>query len=165
MRSFVDQHRPRFGLSLKPGGGVDDITDQSFPVGRCAIDQNHRLTGSDRNPRPHPAGAGHYVHPFLDLQSGPDCPLCIVLVNNGGAEYGEHAVAHQLLDPTAIPFYDLSKRGVKRLDAPPHILRIGAVARRGKSNEVGKENRDDLALFTGVLDMFAQVIGSDRGAT
>ena len=148
---FVDQHRPRRGLVLQPGGGVDHVTDEALAVHGRALDGDDRLPGAHRHPGAQDTRPRHLGDPLLDAQPGPYRPLGVVLVHHRRSEHREHAVTHQFLDATAVALHLLTDRLVIGAEPPTHVLGIGPVARRGEPDQVGEYHRHHLALLTSGL--------------
>ena len=76
--------------------------------------------------------------------------LGVVLECRGRAEHGHHRIAGELLDRAAGELDLLAHRVVEPLELYPHALRVSIACVRGRPDEVGEENRDELALFTRV---------------
>ena len=73
--------------------------------------------------------------------------LGVVLEGRGRAEDGHHRIADELLDRAAGELDLLAHRVVEPLELYPHALRVSIACVRGRPDEVGEENRDELALF------------------
>ena len=62
------------------------------------------------------------------------------------AEDGHHRVADELLDRAAVRRYDFLGDRVVARQQRAQVLRIQALAQRGRARYVGEENGDDTAL-------------------
>ena len=71
-----------------------------------------------------------------------------VVLERAGAEDRHHRVAGELLDRPARELDLLAHRVVEALELRADALRITIARVRRRADEVGEENRDELALFT-----------------
>jgi hypothetical protein len=148
-RSFVDNYLSRGRHALQARGGVDDVTDDPFPVGG-GLELDDRLTGGDRHPYGESeSGLGliELLDRFQDTDGCPHRPLRIVLVSHGSSEDGEHAIPHELFEPAPEPFDVLTYPRVINRETVTAVFGIGPFGVGGEANQVGEEDRDDPALL------------------
>ncbi len=81
-----------------------------------------------------------------DGQAGAYRTLGIVLVGQGGAKKGQHAVAQELSDRAFVAIDRLGQPAVRaRHDLAP-VFGVHRFGQAGRADDVGKQHRDQLAL-------------------
>ena len=80
-------------------------------------------------------------------KAGSDRALRIVAVSHGRAEHGHHGIADELLDDAAERLDLGANPGEVRRQDRPDVLRVEALCPRSETDEIGEENRDDLAFL------------------
>jgi hypothetical protein len=68
-------------------------------------------------------------------------------VGNRGTEQRHHRVTNEFLDRTAEPFKLTAQANVIGREDSPNVLRIHQLSPRRETNEIGKQNSDDLPLL------------------
>ena len=140
-----DLPRPR-GL-LEPRGHVDGVAGgERADVGRAArcglarVEPDaHAQLDADLGVEP-VTGRAH-------VQRRPRRPQGVVLVRCRDAEDGHHAVTPVVLDRAAVAL-DRAAHGMEpALHRPPQLLRVDALAERGRAHHVGEDHAQDLAAL------------------
>jgi hypothetical protein len=146
---LAHHHPTDRGDTLKPGGGVDHVTDH--PLARIPV-----AHGDDRLPAGHP-------DPDLEVQDRvalvelldgrkhgqcrSHCPLGVVLVGDWGAEHRHHPVADELVERAPMALDLLAHARVIGPQTGAHILWIGSVRSGGEAGQVAKQHGYDPALL------------------
>ena len=73
--------------------------------------------------------------------------LGVILERSRSTEHRHHRVAGELLDRAARELDLLAHRVVEALELRTHALGIAIAGVRGRADEVGEENGDELALL------------------
>ena len=136
MRLLAEQDLARFGCLLQAGGDVDGV----------AGDERLALAGNDLARVD--AGAGLEPEPldrFPDLGGRPHRPQRVVLVHPRNPEHCHGGVAHEFLDRAAVQLEDRAQLGVVAAHHLAQHFGIGALAERGRADEVAEEDGDGLA--------------------
>ncbi len=89
------------------------------------------------------------TNPVADRQRRAHCPLRIVLVRDRRAEQSHHRIADEFLDGAAVPLQLTTQPCVVRRKQRAHILGIHRLHARREADEIGEQDRDDLALLPG----------------
>jgi hypothetical protein len=149
---LADQDATDRGDGLQPGGGVGHVPGEEVlaPLGD-GVQQDHRLTGGDRDPDGQAQPGACPVEPLdrLDhVQGRPDRPLGVVLVRRRDAEHPDDRVPDELLDGAAVAFDLPAGPVVVGAEAGLDLLGVGLVGRGGEPDQVADEHADDLALLT-----------------
>ena len=148
---LADHERADRGGCLQAGGGVDDVAGRdSLALLRARTECDHRLAGVDADPHLQLEPGLPLVQVgdrLQDAQAGADRPLGIVLVRYRCTEDGHHRVADELLDRAAEALDLAAEASVVGPDPRAHVLGVGRVRAGGETDEVTKENRDDLPLL------------------
>ena len=144
-----DAVRRRGGLQAR--GGVDDVTcDHGLALARPRAEYDERLARIDTHADAQ-AEIGirrvHGRHGCLDREGRSHRALGIILMRNGCAEDGHDRVADELLYGPAEALKLPSKLRVVRIEHPAHGLGIELLRLRREADQVGEEDRDDLALL------------------
>jgi hypothetical protein len=87
------------------------------------------------------------LEPLVHLQGGPTCPLRVVLTDLGDAEGSHDRVADVLLDRSAPRRHDAGHRREVGREQRAKTLRVEALAELGRADDVGEQDRDELALL------------------
>jgi len=136
LRSFAEQDLARFRCLLQAGGDVDGVAgDERLAVARNDLARVD--AGAGLEPEPHDR--------FANLGGRPYRPQRVVLVRPGNPEHGHGGIAHELLDRAAVQLED---RAQLRVVAAHHLAQhfgIGALAERGRADEVAEEDGYGLA--------------------
>ncbi len=89
------------------------------------------------------------ARPVADRECRAHSALGVVLVGRRRAEQRHHGVADELLHRPAMPLELLAQLLVIRTEDRLDVLRIELLGLRRESDEVGEQDRDDLALAPG----------------
>ncbi len=154
-RLGTGEHRPRRGLRLEPCRDVDRVADGAVLDPAAGADRSDDDgAGVHAHPDAEAADAEAPLHlegirPQLvrDLQRGAQRAFRIVFVRRRRTEQREHAVARQILDGAAEVLDGVHHPGHGVADDEPYLLGIELLAERGRTDEVGRERRDDSAFF------------------
>ena len=84
-----------------------------------------------------------------DGERGADRALGVVLVRRGGAEDRHDGITDELLHRAAEALDLGAQARVVGGEHRPHVLRIELLGAACEADEVGEEDRDDLALLAG----------------
>ena len=82
-----------------------------------------------------------------DRESGHDGALGVVLVRYGSTEERDDGVADELLDRAPEGFELGPEAGVVRRQPGSNVLRIHLLGLRGRADDVGEEDRDELSFL------------------
>ena len=103
------------------------------------------LAGVDADPEGEPA-AEELRQPLLHPEANLERSLAVVLLGCGRAEHGDDRIADELLDRPAAE-RDLGlHRVVEAIEQVARMLRVERRAHLGRADEVGEEDRRELAL-------------------
>ena len=92
-------------------------------------------------------GVGELRDRRVHLHRGPNGPIRIVFVGDGGSEDGENTVAEDLVDPSAERGDVVLQPLEGAIDETLHTLGVQFLAERGVADDVGEDHRDDPALL------------------
>jgi hypothetical protein len=144
VRRLADEHAVHRRSRLQPSSCVDDVPcDHRLARSdlRAARDQRLACVDGDANVylrfRQHIADRERCAHGGLR----------IVLVRDRRAEDGHDGIADELLDRAAVTLEFGAKSCVIGGERCAHVLRVPSLGLRGRADEVGEQNRHDLALF------------------
>src|SRR2546425_9756952 len=84
---------------------------------------------------------------MLHRERGVECPLGVVLERDRSSERGHDRVSGELLEGPARPLDLLRHRLVEPLQTHADALWILLISEGGRAHDVGKEDRDELALL------------------
>ena len=104
LRRPIDQHLPRLGRRLHPGGGVHRIPGHHPLTGRAQRDRH--LTGHHPRPRRqtrHPRLRPQLAHRGHQIQRGAHRPLRVPLRRHRRPPHRHHRIPDELLHHPAIP--------------------------------------------------------------
>ena len=120
------------------------------------VSRDHRLAGCDARAARDERLAAVHGDPYVDLrlrqrvadrEGCAHCPLGVVLVGDWRAEDGHHRVADELLDRAAVALELAAHPSVVRRQGRADILRVEELRLRGRADQVGEEDRHNLALL------------------
>ena len=155
-RRFTDHHVAVVRLLLEARRHVDRIADDVVVGG--ADDDLARVDGDAETDVPTAAfcSRASCAEGLLHGDGGAHGAHGVVLGHAWQPERGHDAVAEQLDDRTAVGFDDRMQRPVVAVHQAAHGLRVEAFVQRRRADEVGEDDRDDLAR----LDAVGSSIGS-----
>ena len=129
---------------LDPGCGVDHVSrNHPLPLERVRVQRDERLARIDR----HAQFRIRLARDVADRKGCPNGPLRIVLVHDGRTEHRHDRVADELLDRAAVSLQLGPDACVMRCQNSAHVFRVASLGRRRRADEVGEDDRDDLALL------------------
>ena len=148
-----DLHGPRLGGLLHPGSQVDGVAQSGVFHPQIGADLSHYYQAGvdayanldvDAPPGPHVFPVGCDIPD--DLQPGPNGPLRVVFMADGGAEERQYGVSHQ---PGQRPFVTVD-RGDQVLKGPVHnlgpLFRVQLFSGGGGPADIAEEHGDDAAF-------------------
>ena len=140
------EHLARLGRLLEPIGDVHGVTrDERASLASRADDDVARVDSDAKLER-----AGEQLaHPLLHRERRVQRALGVILERGRRAEHRHHRIAGELLDRAAGELDLGAHRVVEPLELYPHALRIAVTGERGRPDEVGEQDGDELALFPG----------------
>ncbi len=149
VRSVADEDLARTGGLLEARGEVHGFPGREGGVGLVDDD----LAGLDPDPRLEP----ELDDVVEDAEAGADRALGVVLVRLRDPEGGHDRVAGELLDGAAVRL-DAARDAVEeRRHPPPGDLRVLPCGKLGRADQVGEQDRRQLALHTESLGTGAEV--------
>jgi hypothetical protein len=80
------------------------------------------------------------------LETGPYCPLRVILVRSGHPEHRHEPIAHHLRNGATVVFDDEPHRGHPGPHGEVDVLRVEGGGHRRIPRQVGKQDRDELSL-------------------
>jgi hypothetical protein len=144
LRLLADEDSVHRSGSLKAGRRVDDVAgDQCLPGLGLGVERDQRLAGVDRDSHLEPV---LFRRPLADCKRRADGPLGIVLVCPRGAEDRHHRVPDELLHGAAVALELGAQALVVRTQDRLHVFGVEGLGTRRESDEVDKDDRDELAL-------------------
>ena len=149
---LADQNAVYRGCGLEARGRVDDVPGHhSFALGRTGSERHDGLTRIDSNADVQVQLRVTLVqleNGVADREGSADGALGVILVGDGGPEDRHHGVADELLHRSAEPLDFRTQAREVRREHGAHVLGVEPLGPSGEADEIGEENRDDLALFT-----------------
>ena len=140
------EHLARLGRLLESIGDVHGVTrDERASLTSRADDDLARV---DSDAKLELAGE-QLAHPLLHRERRVQRALGVILERGRRAEHRHHRVAGELLDRAAGELDLAAHRVVEPLELDSHALRIAIAGERGRPDEVGEQDGDELALFPG----------------
>ncbi len=137
-------------------GNVDRIADRRvFHAGVGADDPDHDGAGVDPDAhvdRGVEEGGGVAGGFIPDLEGCEDRTPGVVLVGERSTEEGEHPVAEKLVDGAFVSVDGCHPPGEEVVEELDHLFGIDPAGEVGRADQVGEEDRDDLAF---ALDLAA----------
>ena len=136
-------------MGLQPGGGVDDIAHDSHPIG-LGLELYERLPGGDCRTD------GEYqirlflvelLNRFLNSQRGSNGSFGIIFVSDRRTEYGEDAVAQELLHSTAEALDVFSAPAVIGGQPNANVFGIRGGGVGGEIDQICEQHGDDPPFF------------------
>ncbi len=152
LRRFADHHVAVAAAFLQPRCDVHRIADDlGFPL------RDH-LPGVHRNPQSSLANGealllGEGAKRFLHGDTGPHRANRIVLGDTRNAKYRLHAVAEKLRHRPAVTVHGRSRRVVIALHEATRRLGVESLVQSRRPDQIGEQNRDDLARARGLRRM------------
>ena len=142
---LAEQHVAVARLLLEPRRHVDGVAHHVGVI----VARDH-LSGVDRDAQTDVARQSgllgdQLAEGLLHADRGAHGADGVVLGHAGHAEAGEHAVAEKLHDGSAMRFHHRAHRAVVAVHQAAGGLRIQALVQRRRSDQVGEDDRDDLA--------------------
>ena len=122
---------------------VDGVAGRERAALARAADRD--LAGIDADPQREPA-AEELLQPLLHPQGDLQGALGVVLLCGGRAEHGDDSVADELLDRSAAERDLRFHRVVETLEQVACVLRVERRAQLRRADEVGEQDRRELAL-------------------
>ena len=124
---------------------VDDVTGRNrLTRFRARAEGDEGLSGGDADPH---FSLSLFRESVANSDGGTHGPLRIVLVGDRRAEHCHHSVADELLDRAAEAFELGLEADVVWPQDRAHLLWIELLGSRGEPDEIGKDDRHDLALL------------------
>ena len=136
----------RLGRLLEARGHVHRVAGREGAALARAAD--HDLAGVDADPQREPA-AEELLQPLLHPQGDLQRPLGVVLLGGGRAEHGDDRVADELLDRSPAERDLRLHRVVEAVEQIARVLRVERRAQLRRADEVGEQDRRELALHRG----------------
>ena len=127
------------GCLLQPGGDVDGIA-----CGQALLGTGHHLAGVDADTRLH-AELREGVSHLHGCSTGPERVVLVYLRN---AEHSHHRIADELLDHPTVRLDDALHALEVAGEQSAQRLRIGRLAKRGRTGHIAEEDGDRLALLS-----------------
>ena len=146
-RAVTGEHLARVGGFLQPIRDVHGVAGHERAALACRAHDDLARVDADAHLE---LAAEELVHSLLHRERRMQRTLGVILEGRGRAEDGHHRIADELLDRAAGELDLLAHRVVVPLELYPHALRVSISCVCGRPDEVGEENRDELALFTRV---------------
>ena len=145
LRGLADQHVAVARLLLEPRRDVERIAD----AGAVVVADHHlaRVQRDAQAERAHALAllARELAEGALHVHGGAHRAEGVVLRHARHAEGAHHAVAEELHHAAAVRLDRRAHGAVVALHQPAHRLRVEALVERGRADQVGEEDRDDLA--------------------
>jgi hypothetical protein len=142
----IDKHTADGRRRLQPGRRIDHVAgSHPLALARARAERDQRLTG--RDPDPHLQPGTLLRQPVPDRERRPHRPLRIVLVSHRRPEQRHHRIADELLDRAPEPLQLIPKARIVRREQRTHVLGVEPLGARRKADQVGKQDRDHLALL------------------
>jgi hypothetical protein len=137
--------------SLEARGRVDDVSGHHpFALGRTSPQGNDRLPRVDGDADVQVERRVRLVQLENGLpngECGADGALRVVLVRDGGPKDRHDRVTDEFLHRPAETLDLRPQAPVVRREHGAHVLRVELLRSSGEADEIGEEDRDDLALF------------------
>ena len=147
-------------------GHVDRVAGRERAALARAADRD--LAGIDADPQREPA-AEELLQPLLHPEGDLQRPLGVVLLGCGRAEHGDDRVADELLDRSAAERDLRLHRVVEAVEQVARVLRVERRAQLRRADEVGEQDRRELALHRASVSRISHKSkwcgGRDRGAS
>ncbi len=133
-------------VRLEPRSGVDDVArDHALAFLRPRAERDECLARVDADTELELCLL--VEDPVADRERRADSAFGVVLVRDRGAEDRHHRVADELLDGAAEALELVPEPRVVRAKQRAHLLGIHLLGARGEADEIGEEDRHDLALL------------------
>ena len=162
----ADQDAVRRCRFLHPRRRVHHVArHHSLPLRHARSEGHERLAGVDRDPHLEiEVGIGriHRLNSPAHRQCGANSALRVVAVGDGHAEHRHDRVADELLDGSAERFDLIAHAREVRSENRAHVLRVELLGARSEADQIGKENRDDLALLRQAVRSGGQRLGASE---
>ena len=142
--SLTGEDLLRLRRFLKPIADIDGVPgNERAAQTRLA---NHGLAGVHADAQLELTGE-QLVESPLHRERCVKSPLRMILERHGRSEDRHDRVARELLDRAARSLDLLRHRVIEALETDPYPLGILVAGKRGRADEVGEENRDELSLL------------------
>ena len=151
IREFADKDAVDRRRRLDARGGVHHVTrGDALALARSRADDDERFASVD-------ADADLQIEPLVlgvqlvdraaDGERRSNGSLRIVLVRDRSAEQRDHRVADELLDRAAVALQLGSEAGIVGREPRSDVLRVHLLGLRGRADDVGEEDGDELPLL------------------
>ena len=136
---------------LQTRRGVDDVArGHGLAFARLRAEHDEGLTGVDADANTQAELRVRGVHGgdgMLDRERRSDRALGVILVRHRCTEDRHDGIPDELLDGATVAFEHCPQLYVVRIEHAAHGFGIELFSLGGETDEIGKQDRDDLALF------------------
>ncbi len=142
--SLSDEHLARLRGLLEAIGDVHGVARDEGPSFARRADDDVSRVHTDAELE---LATEEAVHPLLHRQRRMQRALGVILERSRSTEHRHHGVTGELLDRATRELDLLAHRVVEGFELCSHALRVAIAGVGGRADQIGKENRDELALL------------------